>query len=369
MNWHIFYPTRVFFGEACMAQNSSALKNLGRKALIVSGAGGSCKHNGSLDDVISALKDQDIPYVRFDRVEANPSVETCRAGAECAREHQADFIIGIGGGSPLDAAKAMAILAVNDFNDEELFTNQPERILPFVAVPTTSGTGSEATPYSILTCPAIENKRSIFNAGIIPALAYLDPLYTRSLPWQITLDTAVDAYSHALESCLSRRANPFSEMLALEALAILGVQLRRLSEGQIPDLPGRERLLYGSMLGGMAISVTATNIPHAMGYPFTYHKDIPHGRANGMIMPAYIDFLMESDCADQVDIALRKSHFQSAREFRRIMETLTGPPPSLTAEEREVFINTSSQARNLQAALRAPDRTDVARILDRSLHR
>lgn len=364
MDFMIHYPTRIFFGDGCLAANASSLAALGRKALIVTGQGGSARRNGALDDVENALSSQGIAFDLYNVVEANPTVETARRGAAAARDAGADFLVAVGGGSPMDAAKAMAILAGNDFSDEELFTASPGKILPLAAVPTTAGTGSEITPYSILTWHAVENKRSLSNPGIYPAVSYLDPDYTRTLPRQETVDTAVDAYSHALESCLSVRATPFSEMLSLEALGILGPELRRLNNEELPDGEGREQLLYGSMLGGMAIAVTATNIPHALGYAFTYRKDIPHGRANGFVMPSYLEFLLEGDFPNPALAALRKSWFYSAADFRTVMEELCGPPPRLSAEEREIFINKTMEAKNLPASLRVPDREQLAQILD-----
>ncbi len=364
MNWNIYFPTRVFSGVGCVSVNDSAFSQLGKKCLVVTGKGGSARRNGSLDDVVKALRSQSIDYELFDKVEPNPGLETVRSGAAAARRFKADGIIAIGGGSPMDAAKAMAILACNDFSDEELFSRAPKQILPLAAIPTTAGTGSEVTPYSILTYHAMENKRSIFNQGIIPALAFLDAGYTFSLPRQTTLDTAVDAYSHALESLLSKRATPFSEMLAIEALVILGIELRELlEEGKISN-ESREQMLYGSMLGGMAISITATNIPHAMGYAFTYRKDIPHGRANGYIMPAYIDFLLAGDCASKVRTALTASGFDSPREFRETIQSLCGAPPQLTDTEKAAFVAKTLEAKNLPASLRVPDRKQLEQILD-----
>lgn len=364
MNWQFHYPTRVFFGARCLEANASSLSRLGRKALIVTGQGGSARRNGALEDIEKALSGLGISSQLFDRVEANPSIDNVRAGARAARDAGADFIVAAGGGSPMDAAKAIAILACNSFSDEELFHVVAERVLPLAAVPTTSGTGSEVTPYSILTWPAIENKRSIFNPAIYPAVAFLDPDYTSTLPRKITVDTAVDAYSHALESCLSRKASPFSEMLALEALSILGPELRQLLSEELPGAASREQLLYGSMLAGLAISITGTNIPHALGYAFTYRKDIPHGRANGFIMPSYIDFLLEGDCGEAVLMALRKSGFRGSQDFRQVLEELCGPPPALNAAEREIFVAKTLEARNLPASLRLPDAEQLARLLE-----
>ncbi len=124
----------------------------------------------------------------------------------------------------------------------------------------------------------------------MPRVAILDPGYTVSLPWQITADTAVDAYSHAMESYLSVIATPISDMHARTALDILGPQLKRLTASREIGMADREALLLGSLLAGMAISETRVTIPHLLGYTFTIYKDIPHGRANGLLMPAFMTF-------------------------------------------------------------------------------
>ena len=168
MNWQWLVPTKVFYGDEVIINNASVLKGLGKKAMIVTGQGGSAKRNGSLSDVTEALESMNIKWELFNAVEANPSIETIHKGADFAKNHEVDFVIGIGGGSPLDAAKAIAVLALNDVSDEELFALKFDNVLPIVAIPTTAGTGSEVTPYSIITYPADRTKNAFYRKRYSP---------------------------------------------------------------------------------------------------------------------------------------------------------------------------------------------------------
>ncbi len=364
MSWQANFSSNIHFGVNAIKDNNKALEGLGKQALIVIGQGGSARKIGALGDLCKALQQQSIAWEVFDQVEANPSIDTVRAGARLAKEYQTDCIVGIGGGSPLDAAKAIAILAMNEINDDELLNQQFGEVLPVVAIPTTAGTGSEVTPYAILTFPLLETKKSIASPKIIPRLAILDPAYTSELPYRITVDTAVDAYSHALESYLAVRATPLSELYAREALRILGPELQKLTKDDVIDLNQREALLYASMLGGMAISTTGTSIPHALGYSLTYFKGVTHGRANGMIMPAYMDFNLRKSDHPKVKEALRVSGLDSFEQFEDIMFKLCGKTPVCSSEEKQLFIKQTMQTKNLVNNLVAPERKDLESILE-----
>lgn len=367
MSWQAYLSSHIYFGVNALENNYKALEGLGKQALIVIGQGGSARKNGALSDLCQALQQLSITWEVFDQVEANPSIDTARAGALLARECQADFIVGIGGGSPLDAAKAIAILAVNELSNDELLSLQFEKVLPVTAIPTTAGTGSEVTPYAILTFPLLETKKNIASSKIIPRLAILDPAYTSDLPYRVTVDTAVDAYSHALESFLAVRATPLSDLYAREALSILGSQLKMLSKNEKLDLNQREALLYGSMLGGMAISTTGTSIPHAMGYYLTYFKGVTHGRANGMIMPAYMDFNLRKSAHPKVKEALKFSGFQNLEHFAKLMTDLCGQAPICNEAEKDRFITQTLQAKNLVNNIVTPAQEDLVWMLEHML--
>lgn len=211
-------PTKLYFGKGCVAQSVADMAALGKKALIVTGRS-SAKRNGSQDAVVAVLESAGLGWVLFDEVEANPSVETVRNGAELGRKEQVDFVIGIGGGSPMDAAKVIALLCTNDLDDEMLFTGPyGAPPLPIVTVPTTSGTGSEVTKISILTNHKAGTKQGVKSPMLYPKLSLADPSFTMGVPEHVTIDTAIDALSHAIEGYMAKDATPVSDVWAEEAL-------------------------------------------------------------------------------------------------------------------------------------------------------
>ncbi|HOQ13150.1 MAG TPA: iron-containing alcohol dehydrogenase family protein [Spirochaetota bacterium] len=366
MIFSFYIPTKVFFGKDCIKTNSNEIAKLGSKALIVTGKSSSDK-NGSFAEISSTLKNLNIEYIRFNEVEANPSVETVLKGGELAGEFKADFIIGIGGGSPLDAAKAIAILASNNIDDESLFSGQyKNKPLPLVAVPTTAGTGSEVTPYSILTYKKINNKKSIASPEIFPAIGFLDAKFTETLSMETTINTAIDAMSHSLEGYLSARASEIIKPLALESLKILAIHLKKISEGKKISFEDRENLLYASMLGGMVIAHTATTAVHAMGYPLTYFRNIDHGRANGLVMAAYMEFL-HNNGRDLTEI-LYTMDLKDPGEFKSFMDSLLGQKESLSDSEIELFTDTTMTSKNIANTKPSPSREDIKEIFVKSFH-
>lgn len=289
MDFKFCLPVDIRFGADAVTKNASALR-LGKKALIVTGAT-SAEKCGALADCVDALKSQGISYYTFKGVGNNPEVEQCAEIAAIAVREGADFVIGIGGGSPMDAAKAIAVFASNpDISYAELFKNEYKIApLPIVAIPTTSGTGSEVTPWSILTWHEIKTKRSFGSQVTFPTLALLDPKYTKSLPLSVTRHTAMDAFQHCFESMMSHKSTPISDALNTHALREFASCMEQLESGDVD--PIREKLMLISMLGGCTISHTGTTHMHALGYPLTYYYGVPHGFANAMVMPVYLEEL------------------------------------------------------------------------------
>ena len=257
-------PTRIISGKNC-AKNNSSFFTLGKKAFIVCGKSGA-KKSGALDDVCALLSSLDEEYVIFDKVSENPPLLTCFEGGKLARENGCDFVIGIGGGSALDGAKAIASFATNpDIAPEEIFNVASLRKgLPIIAIPTTAGTGSEANPYSVLSLPDGERKQTFNTRCSYPVYAFLDPTYTMSLPESVTVSTALDAFHHALESLLSPKTTDVSEMMSLYAAEKIWDVLTEYPENY--SYEQREKLLYASCAAGIAISITGTGFPHPLGY-------------------------------------------------------------------------------------------------------
>jgi len=302
MNFDFYMPTRILSGEYAVRDNASALL-LGKHALIVTGRR-SAVLSGALADVTAVLDAHGVLYTVFNQITENPLAATCHAGGALCRETGADFVIGIGGGSALDAAKAIAAYAVcPDAAPADIYTAEipASGLLPIAAIPTTAGTGSEANPYAILTLPGGVKKKTFRHIpGSYPKTAFVDPRYTYSLGRDYSVSTALDALAHAMESYLSPKSNDTSELYALYAARHIWEVLFEDcgSEGE-RDNGGftavqRCRLSFAACAAGIAINKTGTGFPHPLGYSITLSEGIPHGRACGVFAGAYIRYNMRS---------------------------------------------------------------------------
>lgn len=366
MKYAYFMPTKIFFGKNCVDKNANLLKEYGKKALIVTGKTAS-KTNGALSDMCSALNRQNISWDIFDGVVSNPSVENVRQGAEIAKSVHADFIIGIGGGSPMDAAKAIAVLAVNDVDNDALFQGKfKKKNLPIIAVPTTAGTGSEVTPYAILTYHKIQNKANLTTETLFPKIAFLDASYMMALPYHLTVNTALDALSHAIEGFLSSKSTRMSDFFALQSLDILGESLPSLNPDSFPVLHTREKLLHASMLAGMVIAQTGTTIVHAMGYCLTYYKNIDHGRANALLMREYLRYVSLSR-SEAVNWLLDILNFDTLAGFQMMMDRLLGHRETLTDEEIKKFSMIALEAASTRKTDPIPSLENIEKIYRNSM--
>lgn len=313
----LYAPTKVFSQEACVINHSRELQALGSKAMIVTGRHSAVK-TGALADVVQALGD--LPYVVFDRIEENPSIETVMAARKIAIDEQADFFIGIGGGSPMDAAKAIALMAKNpDEAEDVLYTSKALAHYPVACVPTTCGTGSEVTPYAILTRHALQTKKSISHK-IFPSLALLDAKYLKTMSRAGLVNTCVDALSHLLESYLNTNTNVLNRVYSQQGLQLWAVFRERLLADQLTDAD-YAHMLHASMVAGLAITHTGTSLPHGLSYPVTYHLGIPHGRAVGMFLGGFVESY--ADKAEAAE-AVRLLGFEDVKQFRHYMNQLLG---------------------------------------------
>ena len=287
MDFNIYMPVRIISGENCVIKNSTEFRKLGKKCLIVTSKT-SAKKSGALDDVVSALNIENIEYFIFDEITENPLVSTVIRAGEKAREIGADFIIGIGGGSPLDASKAVAICAENpDYDIKRLYARPvPSKALPVVLVGTTSGTGSEVTGVSVLTNDEDSMKKSISGADCYGAVSFLDPKYTYSMNYYITVSTALDAFAHAVEGWFAPACSDLPTQYAKMALPLIYKGLKYLDqEKTLPDEKLREELYYGSIYAGLELNVCGVAFPHTVGYVLTENFGIPHGKACTAFMP------------------------------------------------------------------------------------
>lgn len=358
MNNPFFYmPTKVIVEKNAIKNHGIALSQLGKIALIVTGRNSS-KTNGSLQDLVETLQDLNVSYYIYDNVEENPSLDTVEKITDFGKVNKVDFVIGLGGGSPIDAAKAASILINNcDAIIEDLFLSPMLKALPLVAIPTTAGTGTETTPYAILTDHKAKTKRGIAQR-VFPVIAFLDANYLMKTSREVTINTGVDALSHLIEGYLSTNSNSFSDGLAEYGLKIFGNCIKEINAYNI-DFSIRESLMVASCIAGMVISQAGTSLPHGMGYPLTYYKGIPHGKANGVLLKSYMNF-----CNDKRKITniLSLLGFKNLDELGNFLIEILGKPIELSDEELYSFA--SAMANNKAKLKNHPSEVTCNDILD-----
>ncbi len=365
MTFKYSLPTKILFGERCIYENKDEIISFGKKAFIATGSK-SGRLSGALNDITNIFDECGIEYYIFDEVENNPDLENVGLAGEKARAFGADFVIGVGGGSPIDAAKAIAVLATNEIEPIDLFSNKfKNKPLPILAVPTTAGTGSEVTHYSVLTRRDLETKRSFGNVDTFPKLAIMDPTYTMSLNRDVTVDTAIDAFSHGLEAYLSIRSTPMSDVFAKECIKGFAAALRALQDYNL-DYETRSRLLYCSMHGGIAIAQTGTTMVHALGYSLTYFKNVPHGRANGLFLKEYLRFNYET-CKEKIDHVLSIMGLDNIEEFGIAISRLIKNDFEYSTEELYKYSDFAMQQRSTSLNAREVKKDDLFSILKNSL--
>lgn len=291
LSFNFYMPVKVVSGKGCVAKNSSQLSALGKKCLIITGKSSALK-SGALHDITAALDAGPISYQIFDKIGPNPLLSACFEAGKTAREQGADFIIGIGGGSALDAAKSAAIFAGNpDLQPMDIFSGEFKNpALPLALAGTTAGTGSEVTAVSVLTIDGQNVKKSVTHPYCYARISFADPRYTYSSPYGLTVSAALDALSHAVESYYSIKGGDTARGFSLEAVALLWPNLLKLLEnkGALPDEESRDELYFGSLWAGLALNLSGTGFPHPAGYALTTGYGVPHGKACAVFLPDYV---------------------------------------------------------------------------------
>ncbi|UCG94467.1 MAG: iron-containing alcohol dehydrogenase, partial [Candidatus Aerophobus sp.] len=226
-SFQFYLPTRVYFGKGMIEKVGEEAKKLGKRALVVTG-GKSARRMGALKKVEDSLKKMGVKTILFEGVEANPGLETIKRGMNLAKKEKCQIIVGLGGGSPMDAAKGIAVSSTNPGGFTQYLGRNKlkEAPLPVIAIPTTAGTGSEVTPYAVFTTTDGKHQKKIMaDDFIFPKVALVDPELTLSLPSLVTADAGIDALSHAIEGLIYNRSQPLSDCLALEAIKLLSTHL------------------------------------------------------------------------------------------------------------------------------------------------
>ena len=279
-------PRKLIFGRGSIERLGEVIEDLGLsgKALLVTGKG-FARRSGYLEKLRTILESSGMAVSIFDKVEPNPSVETVELGAELAKSEEVDFIVAFGGGSAMDAGKAIAVLSSQGGRAEDYFYPVVVKppVLPVIAIPTTCGTGSEVTKFAVISKGL--RKKVIVGDVIVPIASILDPDVLSYLPRELLAYTSMDAISHAIESYFNKNANPLSDIYVYEALRNIMKYFKDAYDGSID---AREMLLYASMLAGKAINLCGTTVVHGIGYYLTMRYGFQHGLANALLITQFI---------------------------------------------------------------------------------
>jgi alcohol dehydrogenase class IV len=344
MTFELSLPRVIRFGRGVSRELPQLLKRFGlSRPLIVTDR---FHHDaGNIDRLLSACG-QGIQARVFADTVPEPTATSIEAGLAFLKAENHDCVIGYGGGSPIDSAKAIAVLAVHggrcrDYQAPHL---QDAPGLPIIAVPTTAGTGSEATRFTVITDEAADEKMLCAGLAYLPLAALVDPELTLTMPARLTADTGIDAMTHAMEAYVSRRASPFSDAVALNALAAIAPNIRRACS--IPDdIEARDAMMLGSHLAGIAFSNASVALVHGMSRPIGAHFHVPHGLSNAMLLPAVTRFSIAAapkryaDCARAMGVAGTDANDATAcnlllNELVQLNRDLSVPSPAEFGIER-----------------------------------
>lgn len=298
-NFSYYIPTKIFFGSG-MINKLGDMKLPGKKALIVISSGTSMKKYGYLDKLCKLLEKNSCEYVVYDKIKPNPTYKNVMEGSEIAKKNNCDFVIGLGGGSSIDAAKSIAIMVTNEGDYWDYVHGGTGKGLPLgnkpleiVAITTTAGTGTEADPWTVITKEDTFEKIGYGNNDTFPSISIVDPDLMMSVPKKLTAYQGFDALFHATEGYLANISNEISDMYALKSIELIGRSLARVvNDGN--DKEARKDMALANTLSGFVESTSSCISEHSLEHALSaYHPELPHGAGLIMISEAYYRFFMD----------------------------------------------------------------------------
>ncbi|MBA7671324.1 Long-chain-alcohol dehydrogenase 1 [subsurface metagenome] len=283
-------PGLIIYGRGKSEEIGARAKNLGAATAVVISDKNIVK-TGIVHNLCQLLKEERIEVTTFDGVDGEPSVETIKKCMSAVTRVEPDVIVGVGGGSCLDTAKTVAVLLKMGGNVRDYIGigKVPAKGLPMILLPTTAGTGAETTPNAIIADKAAKSKEAIVSRYLLPDVAIVDPSFTDTVPPRVAAFTGVDAFTHALECYVSRKASPFTDVITLEAIRLIAHNLKKARDDR-SDKEARDKVAFGSLLGGLAITNSGTGGVHALAYPLGSMFGVPHGLSNAVMLPWVSEF-------------------------------------------------------------------------------
>ncbi|HJX22942.1 MAG TPA: iron-containing alcohol dehydrogenase [Candidatus Bathyarchaeia archaeon] len=301
---HEFWAPRIIVtGAGCASEVGKQAKSLGgSRALLVTDKG--VRAIGLVDQVVRAIETSGLMVEVFDDVPREPEMGFVESGLEIFKRSQCDVIVTLGGGSPMDVAKAIAVLATSggSVRDYEGQGKVLQAKAPLIAMPTTGGTGSEVTRFTIVTDVERKRKMLIGDPKLIPEVAICDPTFSLTVPPSLTIGTGMDALTHAIEAFVSVRAQPITDHLCLAAIKLISRSIRRAWKSG-NDLEARGDMMMGSTLAGLAFSNSSVALVHGMSRPIGAHFHLPHGLSNAVLLPTVMEYSSEGNPEKYGEIA------------------------------------------------------------------
>ena len=296
------FPQELITGFGSLQYVGEKAKALGNKALIVTSE--PLTELGMVDTLLKSLKESKVEAVVYDKINTEPYLYHISEGASLYRENNCDIIIGFGGGSPIDSAKAIGVEVALDceFKDMCGLNKLISKIVPFIAIPTTAGTGSEVTGFTIITDQDSNVKMLTASDYLLPDIAICDPELTISVPKSVTAYTGLDALAHAIEAYISIKSQPMTDLLAIEAIRLISKNLRTAwSNGS--NIEARSYMMHAATLAGACIMNSSVTLVHGMARPIGASFGLPHGMTNGVFLPVVLKFTLPGCIEKFVNIA------------------------------------------------------------------
>jgi alcohol dehydrogenase class IV len=295
-NFNYYQPTEIVYGEGRVSEVGEITAKFGNKVLLVTTPAIPALEP-QYNNVKQILSDSGLDVAHFDQVQPNPTTENIAAGAEMAKAHNAEVVVGLGGGSSMDAAKAIAVEATHEGScwDYLFFKKEPtDATLPIVAVSTTSGTGSQVTQVSVVTNTAERDKSALYHPILFPNVALVDPELMLTVPKKVTAATGFDAFCHSFESAISPGANEYGQTMAFRSIQIVAETLPYLLDN-LDDKEARAKMAMADTYAGLCIANSGVTLPHGVGMAISgLYPNVAHGESLAIIYPAFTRFTCQS---------------------------------------------------------------------------